>query len=53
MEIALLKEMLGNTDDRRMVLPESLHRDKRPMRLLPPHPFHSERQNENEQQISK
>ena len=56
MEIALLKEKIGNTkdsDDRRMIVAASLddnRRNKRPVRLLPPHILFGERKNETEQQ---
>jgi len=57
MEIALLKERVGSTedfDDPAIIadsrLPDDNHRNKRPARLLPPHILYGERKNETEQQ---
>jgi len=55
MEIALLKEKVGSTkdsDDRRMAATslDDNHRNKRPVRLLPPHILYGDRKNETEKQ---
>jgi len=57
MEIALLKERIDNTedsDDQRIIadsrLPGNHFRNKRPVRLLPPHILYGERKNETELQ---
>jgi len=55
-EIALLKEKFGSTkdsnDDRRMAATslDDNHRNKRPVRLLPPHILYGDRKNETEKQ---
>ncbi len=53
MEIALLKEMFGNTKDsdpQRLIPEFPLHRDKRPVRLLPDHILYRQRKNQTEHQ---